>query len=164
VSGLTDLSVPIWINSAELRYAAEDPDGTVFGLVSPGHEIHQYVIDGPAYLGFASSFDVHGDGSVVVALAGGHTSGSVVVFVTLPSGKRYAFIGDLTWQLDGVRDRVERPWLMRRLADSDQEEVRRGLSRVIALQQLMQVVPAHDVAAYDGIARLPGRTPSEVPA
>ena len=60
---------------------------------------------------------MYGDGSVVVVLAGGHTTGSVVVFVTLPTGQRYAFIGDLTWQLEGVRDMAERPLLMRKLAD-----------------------------------------------
>jgi N-acyl homoserine lactone hydrolase len=157
VSGLDDLGVPAWINGAELRYAAEDPDGKVFRSVSAGLEIHEYALDGPAYLGFPASFDVHGDGSVMVALAGGHTFGSVVVFVTLPTGARYAFIGDLTWQLDGIRRRVERPWLLRKLADSDAEQVRQGLSRIIALSGVMTVVPAHDREAYDGIPLLPAR-------
>ena len=157
VSGLDELQVLIWMNSGERRYAAEDPDGKVFRTVSVGHEIHDYEFNGPPYLGFPSSLDVYGDGSVVVALAGGHTTGSVVVFVTVPSGKRYAFIGDLTWQLDGVRRRVERPLLLRKLADSDPEQVRQGLLRVIALADLMQIVPAHDRNAYDGIPRLPAR-------
>lgn len=157
VSGLDELQVPIWINAGELSYAAQDTDGKVFQKVCPGHDIHEYQLDGPPYLGFASSLDVHGDGSVVIALAGGHTTGSVVVFVATPSGKRYAFIGDLTWQLDGVRRRVERPWLLRKLADSDPEQVRQGLLRVIALTDYMQIVPAHDLRGYDGIARLPAR-------
>jgi glyoxylase-like metal-dependent hydrolase (beta-lactamase superfamily II) len=126
-------------------------------MVSPGHEIRDYEFNGPSYLGFPSSFDLYSDGSVVVVLAGGHTTGSVVVFVTVPSGKRYAFIGDLTWQLDGIRRGVERPWLLRKLADSDPEQVRQGLLRVIALADLMQVVPAHDSDAYDGIPHLPAR-------
>ncbi|WP_433304938.1 MBL fold metallo-hydrolase [Actinoplanes sp. CA-030573] len=155
VSGLDSLPVPIWMNADERRYAAEDADGKVFRAVSPGHEIHEYRLDGPPYLGFPASYDVHGDGSVVVAAAGGHTTGSVVVFVTLPTGRRYAFIGDLTWQIDGISRRVERPWLLRRLADSDPELVRQGLLRVIALAGLMQVVPAHDRGAYDGIPPLP---------
>jgi len=75
----------------------------------------------------------------------------------VPSGKRYAFIGDLTWQLDGIRRRVERPWLMRKLADSDPAQVRQALLRVIALAGLMQIVPAHDVHAHDGIPDLPAR-------
>jgi N-acyl homoserine lactone hydrolase len=163
VSGLDELPVPIWMNSGERQYAAEDSGGKVFRTVSAGHEIHEYGFNGPPYLGFPSSFDVYGDGSVVIALAGGHTTGSVVVFVTVPSGKRYAFIGDLTWQLDGIRRRVERPLLLRKLADSDPEQVRQGLLRVIALAGLMQIVPAHDRTAYDGIPRLPARL-APVPA
>jgi hypothetical protein len=77
--------------------------------------------------------------------------------VTVPSGKRYAFIGDLTWQLDGIRRRVERPLLLRKLADTDPEQVRQGLLRMIALDGLMQIVPAHDRNAYDGIPHLPAR-------
>ena len=157
VSGLDELRVPIWMNSGERHYAAEDPGGKVFRTVSAGHEIHEYEFNGPPYLGFPSSFDVYGDGSMVIALAGGHTTGSVVVFVTVPSGKRYAFIGDLTWQLDGIRRRVERPLLLRKLADSDPGQVRQGLLRVIALADVMQIVPAHDRNAYDGIPRLPAR-------
>jgi len=75
--------------------------------------------------------------------------------VTVPSRKRYAFIGDLTWQLDGIRRRVERPWLLRKLADSDPQQLRQNLLRVIALADLMQIVPAHDRDAYDGIPNLP---------
>jgi N-acyl homoserine lactone hydrolase len=158
VSGLGDLPVPIWMNSGERRYGAEDPGGKVFRVVSAGHEIREYEFNGPPYLGFPSSFDVHGDGSVVVALAGGHTPGSVVVFVTVPSGQRYAFIGDLTWQLDGISRRAERPLLLRKLADSDPWQVREGLLHVIALAGLMQIVPAHDRDAHNGIPLLPART------
>lgn len=155
-SGLDSLDLPIWMNRGELEYAASDGDGKVFRAVSPGHEIREYSFDGPAYLGFSASFDVHGDGSLVLALAGGHTTGSLVAFVTLPSGQRYAFIGDLTWQLDGIHRRVERPWLLRALADSDAEQVRQGILRSAALTELMQVVPAHDRRAYEGIPLLPG--------
>ncbi|WP_239083378.1 MBL fold metallo-hydrolase [Subtercola lobariae] len=165
-SGLDSLDVPIWINKGEREYAAKDGDGKVFRTVSVGHKIHEYVFGGPAYLGFAKSFDVYGDGSLVIALAGGHTTGSVVVFVTLPSaspvasGKRYAFIGDLTWQYDGIKRRAERPWLLRTLADSDAGQVREGIVLAAALVDVMRVVPAHDVGAYDGIPVLPRVMPS----
>jgi N-acyl homoserine lactone hydrolase len=161
VSGISDLPVPIWINESELRYAREESGGTVFRDVSAGHQIRRYDIDGPAYLGFPSSFDVHGDGSVIIVPVGGHTTGSVIVFATLPAGKRYAFIGDLTWQLDGIRQRAERPLLMRKAADVDPEQVRKILLRVIALADLMQIVPAHDLAAYDGIPQLAPVSASE---
>ncbi|WP_222127773.1 hypothetical protein [Streptomyces sp. SLBN-31] len=106
------------------------------------------------YLGFSSSFDVYDDGSVVVVAAGGHTNGSVIVFVTLPTGKRYAFIGDLTWQLDAIRRRAERPLMMRMLADTDPQLVREDMLRMIALADVMHIVPAHDLSAYDGIPML----------
>ena len=164
VSGLDELGVPVWINSDELRYAATDSHGAVYRRVSAGLEFHRYTLDGPPYLGFPGSFDVHGDGSVVVALAGGHTPGSVVVFVALPTGRRYAFIGDLTWQTDGIQRRVERPWLLRRVADVDAEQVRQGLLRSIALSKVMQIVPAHDVAAYATIPPLPAHFSSHTGA
>ncbi|MFC4531793.1 MBL fold metallo-hydrolase [Sphaerisporangium dianthi] len=154
-SGLDSLrGTPVWMNANERRYAAEDPDGKVFRHVSPGHPTHEYGFDGAPYLGFPSSHDVYGDGSVVVVLAGGHTAGSVIVFVTVPPGERYAFIGDLTWQIDGIRRRVERPWLLSRLADGDPGRLRQDLLRVIALDGLMRIVPAHDLGSYDGIPRL----------
>ncbi len=156
VSGLDSLRVPVWLNREEMRYAEKDPHGAVFRAVSKGLEIREYDLDGPAYLGFPASFDVYGDGSVVVALAAGHTHGSVVVFVTLPEGDRYAFIGDLTWQLDGITRGAERPWLLRRMADVDADTVRLGLQRSIALSSVMRIVPSHDVGAYDPIPRLAG--------
>jgi N-acyl homoserine lactone hydrolase len=162
VSGLDQLQVPIWTNAGELQYAAKARDGKVFRTVSEGHEIHRYAFGNRPYLGFPSSYDVHGDGSVVLALAGGHTTGSVIVFVTLPAGQRYAFIGDVAWQLEGVRQLAERPLLMRKLADADPGQVRQDLLRVASLAGLMQVVPAHDLTAYEGIPRLAAPAASSV--
>lgn len=151
VSGLDSLEVPVWLTEEERRYGAGDSHGAVFRAVASRHEVRGYTVDGPAYLGFPASHDVHGDGSVVVVRAGGHTPGSVVVFVTLPSGERYGFIGDLTWQLDGVERGAQRPWLMRQVADVDARLVRTGLDRVVALREVVHLVPSHDVAAYDPI-------------
>jgi N-acyl homoserine lactone hydrolase len=154
VSGLDSLDVAIWTTAQELDYADRAKDDTVFKLVSAGREIREYTFDGPAYLGFPASHDFYGDGSVVIVPAPGHTTGSVVIFVTVPSGQRYAFIGDLTWQLDGVTRRLERPLMLRMLADSDARQIRTDLARVIALSDRMQIVPAHDTRAYGGIPLL----------
>lgn len=155
VSGIDSLDVPIWMNREEVGYGADDSHGTVFRAVSAGKEVRHYeMTDGP-YLGFSASWDVHGDGSVVIAHAGGHTPGSVVVFVTLPSGERFGFIGDLTWQCDGITGRKQRPWFLRRVTDVDPALVRAGLDRCIALQGVVHLVPAHDVSAHDRIPILP---------
>jgi glyoxylase-like metal-dependent hydrolase (beta-lactamase superfamily II) len=147
---------PVWMNDGELRYAAEDPAAKVYRSVARGHDVRAYTFERRPYLGFGSTFDVYGDGSIIIALAGGHTTGSVVVFVTPPTGRRYAFIGDLTWQIDGIRRRVERPWLMSKLADSNPGQLRQDLLRIIALDGLMHIVPAHDLGSYDGIPLLTG--------
>lgn len=154
VSGLDSLAVPIWMTADERGYASASKDDAVFTSVARNHGIREYGFDGPAYLGFDASHDAYGDGSVVIVPAAGHTTGSVIVFVTLPSGERFAFIGDLTWQRDGITRRVERPLLLSMLADSDAKQVRRDLLRMIALEGRMQIVPAHDVASYDGIPLL----------
>ncbi|MFG6501931.1 MBL fold metallo-hydrolase [Microbacterium sp. P05] len=154
VSGLDSLDVPIWVTAAERKYAADSQSDRVFQAVSEGHEFHEYAFDGPAYLGFPASFDVYGDGSVVIVPAAGHTTGSVIVFVTLPLGQRYAFIGDLTWQLDGITGRLEKPLMMRILADSDSKQIRRDMGRIISIQDRVQVVPAHDARGYAGIPLL----------
>jgi len=33
----------------------------------------------------------------------------VIIFVTLYNRTRYAFVGDLVWQLEGITQREERP-------------------------------------------------------
>jgi N-acyl homoserine lactone hydrolase len=55
-----------------------------------------------------------------------------------------------------ARRRVERPWLLRKLADDDPALVREGLLRMIALDHLIHIVPAHDLGAHDEIPRLTG--------
>jgi N-acyl homoserine lactone hydrolase len=160
VSGLDQLDLPIWINRAEIAYGESDSHAAVFRTVSTGMALREYKMEGPAYLGFPASFDLHGDGSIVIAQAGGHTPGSVVVFVTLPTGERYGFIGDLTWQLDGVERGAERPWFLRRVTDVDPELVRTGLARSIALRDVVHIVPSHDVSAYESIPRLVPGAPS----
>jgi N-acyl homoserine lactone hydrolase len=94
-----------------------------FGAPFTQTRFHWQVFDfdsGP-YLGFARSHDVHGDGSVVCVPAPGHTPGSIIVFVTLPRNVRYALVGDLVWQREGLTHRVERSWLMKLLGDTDPE-------------------------------------------
>ncbi|PCC68642.1 hypothetical protein SAMN02745121_05316 [Nannocystis exedens] len=94
---------------------------------------------------------MYGDGAIVVVPAFGHTPGSVIVFVTLPGERRYAFPGDLVWQLEGVTERAERAWLLRALADADAEGVRENLLRVAAIAARfpeIALVPAHDARSF----------------
>jgi glyoxylase-like metal-dependent hydrolase (beta-lactamase superfamily II) len=154
VSGLDSLDVPVLVPREELRYADRNRGDRVFRRVTTGHDLRAYDFDGPARLGFPASHDLHGDGTVVIVPAPGHTTGSVVVLVTVAPDQRFAFIGDLAWQLDGITRGVQRPLLMRLLADSDPARIRQDLARVTALPHHVRIVPAHDARGYDGIPYL----------
>src|SRR5262249_45702098 len=147
-SGLPELAgTPIMVTADERRFIADGGWITAIARSNASARYEEYAFEGGAYLGFAKSHDVYGDGAIVVVPAPGHTPGSVIVFVTLPSMKRYAFLGDLVWQREGITEREERPWLQRSLADVDVDEVRANILRVAALAARFPeivLVPAHD--------------------
>ena len=65
----------------------------------------------------------------------------------MPDGHRYAFVGDLAWQREGITERAERPWLVRTLSDVDPAAVRANLLRMAAIAVRfpdITLVPAHD--------------------
>ena len=160
VSGLSDFpGVPVWITPQEHEFIRKSGDMDFCRLFT-GIRYAEYGFEGGPYLGFPASHDVYGDGSIVVVAAPGHTPGSVIVFVTLPSGTRYAFVGDLVYQLEGITEREERPWLVRRKADTDAEGNRENMLRMIALKERLPdliIVPAHDLRGFAQIPKLPSR-------
>ncbi len=150
-SGLPELAgTPVWVTADERRFIA---DGGWITAIARGTNARfvEYGFDGDAYLGFVRSHDVYGDGAIVVVPAPGHTPGSVIVFLALPSGKRYALVGDLVWQREGISQREERPWLQRMLADADQQAVRDNILHMAAIAARfpeISIVPAHDARAF----------------
>ncbi len=84
----------------------------------------------------------------------------MIILVTLHNGTRYAFVGDLVWQLEGITLREERPWITRKGSDSDAEGTRENLLRMIALKERLPeliIVPAHDMPAF---AEMPTLSPA----
>jgi N-acyl homoserine lactone hydrolase len=124
--------------------------------------IKEFKTDGPAYEGFAGSYDLLGDGSVIGVPTPGHTPGSVSWFVNSGDGRRWLFVGDAAWIGEGISRPVMKGW-KGRLLDNDNEKTGETLSRLHALQAArpltvppdghgVQVVTAHDPA---GLATLP---------
>ena len=158
VSGLPDFpGVPVWITAPEHEFIRKSGPMDFCKLFT-GIRYEEYGFEGGPYLGFSASHDVYGDGSIVVVPASGHTPGSVIIFVTLPDGKRYAFVGDLVYQLEGITQREERSWFVRvNGADVDAEGNRENMLRIIALKERMPdliIVPAHDIRAFAQIPKL----------
>jgi glyoxylase-like metal-dependent hydrolase (beta-lactamase superfamily II) len=158
VSGIPDLGrVPVWVTQAELDFIHGDNSATALARSFGDVNYQVYGFDGPAYLGYPRSKDVFGDGSVVLVPAPGHTPGSVIAFVTLPTRQRYALVGDLVWQTEGVDLPAERPWLSRVLVDDDAAGVRSQIVHMHAIKQALPdlvVVPAHDRRVWDQLPRL----------
>lgn len=157
-SGLDDLrGVPVMVTQAELDFIHSDDRAT--SLVHGFGELAYHVYGFPSgpYLGFERSYDVFGDGSVVIVPVGGHTPGSVVTFITLASGKRYALVGDIVWQTEGVDLPAERPLPLRMAVDYDAAAVRRAIVHLHMLKQRfpeLVIVPSHDARVWATLPKL----------
>jgi N-acyl homoserine lactone hydrolase len=158
VSGIPDFpGTPVLVTAKERRFIAEGGALTAVARSFESVRYEEYAFEGGPYLGFEESHDVYGDGAIVIVPAPGHTPGSVIVFVALPSGKRYAFVGDLAWQREGITLREERPWLQRTLGDEDPSGVREQLLRMAAISVRfpeITLVPAHDERGFAELPRL----------
>lgn len=152
VSGIPDFpDVPVLVPAEERAFIEHGGYLTVVARSFASAHYEQYAFDGGPYLGFSSSHDVYGDGSIVIVPAPGHTPGSTIVFVSPPGPRHYAFVGDLVWQREGILQREERPWLQRTLGDDDVDQVRTNILRMSALVsrfEYLVIVPAHDQRAF----------------
>jgi glyoxylase-like metal-dependent hydrolase (beta-lactamase superfamily II) len=155
VSAVPDFpGVPVLVTAAERRFIDEGGWVTVTAQSIDRSLLRDYGFAGGPYLGFEHSHDLYGDGSMVIVPAPGHTPGSVVVFVTLPGGARYAFVGDLVWQREGILEREERPWVTSKTAGEDPVALRESLLRMSAIvtrYPQITIVPAHDARGYASI-------------
>lgn len=155
VSGLEDMpGAAVWVTQAERDFIASGHEMSALARSFGALNYHVYDFPNGPYLGFAHSYDVFGDGSVVLVPAPGHTPGSIIAFIALPSGKRYALIGDIAWQKEGVDLPAEKPWVPRRIADDRPDQVRALLVQLHQLQQAIPglvIVPAHDRRVWESL-------------
>lgn len=159
VSGLDSLpGVPVWVNAAERDFIDDGGDMTSVARSIGKLDFKLYRFSDKPYLGFTQSLDVWGDGSIVLVPAAGHTPGSVIAFIALPSGARYALLGDLVWQTEGIDLPAERPWITRVLVDVDAQAVRQNIEHVAAIHRRFPqigMIPAHDARAMSALPVFP---------
>lgn len=153
ISGVEDFSsVPVWMTNEEISFVDSGHRSTAVARSIGTFPKKPYLFaDGP-YLGFSSSHDVWADGSVVLVPAPGHTPGSVIAFIALPSGHRIALIGDIVWQMEGVGREVPKPWLSRMIADYSPGDVQRlihALAHLQATRPEIKMIPSHDERAMN---------------
>lgn len=159
ISGLVDFpGLEVWMPQTELDFIRAHRYPGLIDQMIDGLKVHAFLFSNGPYENFETSLDLFKDGSIVLVPLPGHTPGSTGMFVNLKSGKRFLFIGDLTWSSEGIDIPAERPWLARYLVDMDEAEVRRSILKVNALKSTdpaLVVVPAHDRRVHDQIATFP---------
>lgn len=148
---------PVWVTAPERQFIRDGGIPTVVARSATGARFETFEFRDEPYLSFARSYDVYRDGSIVLVPAPGHTPGSLIIFVALPSGARYALLGDVVWQLEGLTERRERPWLARTLIDDDAAANRAVIQQMSAIVQRfpdLKIIPAHDLRAYSQLPTL----------
>lgn len=145
-------AAPVWLAKEEAEFARGKTDA-----VLPAHAraIGERAVPIPfaakGYAGYAQSWDVFGDGTLVVVPTFGHTPGSVATFVNL-GPRRLVHVGDLINLQESVEREAPKSWIMSALTDEDRAATEREVARLVRLQKqdpALWILPAHDRAAYE---------------
>ncbi len=109
-------------------------------------------VEGRPFLGFSASLDLFGDGRFVLVNLPGHTPGSMGIFVTLPSGRRFLWGGDSFYFPENLEWQAPKSLLMRKLVHErpEAEETLRKLHDLAKVEPGLEMVGCHD-------HRIPGR-------
>lgn len=113
--------------------------------------------NGPPIDGFAASFDVFGDGSIVAVPIPGHTPGSTA-FLVRGKERTYLFTGDATWTSRGIELPAHK---LLTAVDFDLPTLAETIGRLKAFNDNrpdVKIIPAHDGAA---LASLPQCKPGQ---
>ena len=169
--GLPDLAgVPTWVTDEALADARAGGPPAFFSehLEAEGMVWRSLTLEQRDYRGFPRSRDWFGDGALVLVDLSGHTRGHVGLFVNLPDGRSFFFIGDTTWTLTGIEQNRPRPQITQWLTgvDHDREQNSAQIARIVALREAdpsVTVIPAHDEHAADGIPEWPERLTVPIP-
>ena len=166
-SGLVDFpGAEVWTTPAERAFLRHGHDcgwlkrgGVMPSQVEPTTiRWHEFEPNGPAYGGFERSYDLYGDGAIVFAAMEGHTPGSIGMFVTVESGRRFLFCGDTVWSASAIPNARPKMLLARALADDDPAQTLRQICRLRDLagsDSQLTIVPAHDGALQDRLGYFP---------
>lgn len=155
VGGIVDLpDAPILLAAEEIAFARSRADARELHVV-PAHaralegRTTPIPFEDEPYEIFPRSFDVFGDGAIVIVPMPGHTPGSVGVFVN-HGEHRVLHAGDVVHDDAGYLDRVAKPPIMRP-TDHDPAAADRSVALLHALHETvpdLQILPAHSRPAW----------------
>jgi glyoxylase-like metal-dependent hydrolase (beta-lactamase superfamily II) len=162
LSGLPDFpQAEVWLAAAE-HELVKTPSQKVGGVwpsqVQGVTTWKDITFDGPAYEGFDASHDLYRDGRAVLVPMPGHTAGSVGLFLTVDSGRRFFFVGDVVWNAGALKEGAPKSWLARQFVDQDIEQTQAAVERIraaMARDPKLTVVPAHDAKVHSALGLFP---------
>ena len=151
-SGLEDfLGTPVWLlkESYDEAFSGKPPAFVLSQFDDPAIAWKFITLQQSSYEGFEKSLDIFNDGSAILVDLTGHTRGQFGLFLNLPSGQRYFFIGDTTWAKQGITHNKPRPkfvdWMVG--VDTDFELNNMVIKKIHSLSLAkpeLVIVPAHD--------------------
>ncbi|HEY8608018.1 MAG TPA: MBL fold metallo-hydrolase [Noviherbaspirillum sp.] len=127
-------------------------------VASAGIRWQELTFSSRPYEGFDRSLDLFNDGSIVFVPMYGHTTGSIGMFLTADSGKRYFFVGDVIWSAGAISEARPKFWLARSIVDRDAGKTQRTIELirdVAARNPGLVVVPAHDGPLHNTLGYFP---------
>lgn len=148
--------VPVWL-AAEEKALVESELEHSGGVVMPAQaramrdRMVSLPFEAKPFANFDRSYDVFGDGSVVVVPTFGHTPGSVATFINGAGGPRFVHVGDLINLEESITRHVGKSWLMREFTDQDNAATQVQVARLVQLHEQdpsLVILPAHDRAAF----------------
>jgi glyoxylase-like metal-dependent hydrolase (beta-lactamase superfamily II) len=160
-SGLLDLDHPrVILGPGEAEFIKNFPpekSPAVMPHHTAGARLETFAWDGPAYENFPVSHDLFGDGAIVLVPLGGHTPGSLGVFVSRVRGQRVLFVGDAAWSTDAIDQPSHKLKPLSERVDNDTSATSETLWRLHHLRQKypdLVIVPTHDGAAFSTLRAL----------
>ncbi|HLX39906.1 MAG TPA: MBL fold metallo-hydrolase, partial [Ktedonobacteraceae bacterium] len=156
VSGIPDIpGVLLRINRVEYDAARYGLFAANNGLVSQlmcDNPIDLFDCAGPAYEGFHSSYDLFGDGSIVLVPLPGHTPGNTGMFINRSNGSRIFLLGDAAWVSQNyLRPATMHPFIWSGVTSDDAtaRETLIQLHRYAKRHPHIPLIAMHDAALQD---------------
>lgn len=160
-SGITDFpAAEVWLPAAEAEFLKHPHPAAVLPsqVDSPAIRWREIPWDGPPEGVYPRSHDMFGDRSVILVPMAGHTPGSIGMFVTVKSGRRFFFVGDVVWNLAALAAEAPKFFVASRIVDDDQEMTMvsiRQLQATLKTNPALNIVPAHDAEVHDRLGYFP---------
>jgi len=154
MGGMVELTkVPVLLPAEELeRIRARDPHVVPEHAKAVEGRMTAMAFEPMPYETFDESFDVFGDGVIVVTKIPGHTPGSIATFVNLSSTKRLVHVGDTVNLAESIERRLPKSTIMQLFTDMDRQGAGASVARLTQLHELapeLHFLPAHDRDAWE---------------